>query len=75
MFDKDDIIYQYSDKERYPFNCDFYVKSKDLFIEVNYFWTHGTEPFNENNPEHIKKLNEWKEKAKTSKFYNQAIYV
>lgn len=30
----DDVIRQYKD-ERYPFACDFYVKSKDLFIELN----------------------------------------
>ena len=30
-----DVIRQYYDKTRYPFHCDFYIKSKDLFIELN----------------------------------------
>ena len=32
---KEDIVRQYSD-ERYPWKCDFYIKSEDLFIELNY---------------------------------------
>ena len=73
-FGEQDIIRQYSD-ERYPFDCDFYIKSKDLFIELNAHWTHGGKFFDENDEECICKLNEWKEKAKTSKFYKNAIYV
>lgn len=65
-----DIIYQYKDKERYPFVCDFYIPSLDLFIECNYHWTHGGKPF-EGNAEDYKKLNEWKEK--NTKFYDNAI--
>lgn len=33
-FGAEDVIRQYDDA-RYPFACDFYVKSKDLFIELN----------------------------------------
>ena len=32
-FDKEDIIRQYKSK-LYPFNCDFYIKSLDLYINV-----------------------------------------
>lgn len=32
-FEETDILRQYRD-ERYPFNCDFYIKSLDLFIEI-----------------------------------------
>lgn len=74
-FSKGDIIPQYFDKERYPFKCDFYIKSADLFIEVNGNWTHGPHPFNKNNEEDIKTLNEWTEKSKTSKYYKNAVYV
>ncbi len=41
VFGKDDIVLQYKDK-RYLFFCDFYVKSRDLFIELNAMWTHNT---------------------------------
>ena len=51
---------QYRDKNRYPFRCDFYIEGEDLFIELNLHWTHGGMPFENDNPECIKKLNEWK---------------
>ena len=50
--DESDIIRGYIDKQRYPFNCDFYVKSKDLFIEYQGHQTHGYEPYDASNPEH-----------------------
>lgn len=70
-----DVIYQYYDKIRYPFKCDFYIKSEDLFIEVNGNWTHGSHPFNPNNGEDIKKKNEWIKKSKNSKYYKNAVYT
>ena len=65
---------QYND-ERYPFNCDFYIPEKDLFIECNFHWTHGPHAFNKNNPNDIELLSVWKEKSITSKFYTTAISV
>lgn len=41
QFGKDDVKRQYEDPERYPFRCDFYVQSRDLFIELNAHWSHG----------------------------------
>lgn len=49
----ENVIRQYRDEERYPFDCDFYVKSKDLFIEVNIHPSHGTHPFNPENEDDI----------------------
>ncbi len=71
-FSKDNIIRQFK-SEKYPFLCDFYIKSLDLFIECNYSWTHGGCFFDENNQFCIEKLTKWKEKAKKSKFYQNAI--
>ena len=67
-FGYDDIKRQYGEDMRYPFQCDFYVKSLDLFIEYNGHWTHGKCPFipSELN---IKKLEKWKHKSHKSKFY------
>ena len=48
--EKDDYR-QYRDEERYPFDCDFYVKSQDLFIEVNKHPSHGPHPFNPDSKE------------------------
>lgn len=56
-FSLDDVIRQYSD-DRYPFACDFYIKSDDLFIELNGHYTHGIEPFDNSNPNHLNKQNE-----------------
>lgn len=50
LFGISDVKRQYK-SEQYPFACDFYVKSLDLYIECNYHWTHGTHPFDINNKE------------------------
>ncbi len=73
IYKKEDIIRQYSDY-RYKWNCDFYIKSEDLFIELNKSWTHGYKPYNPNDIECQNQLLEWQEKAKTSKYYQNAIY-
>lgn len=74
LYGKDNVCRQYKDT-RYPFNCDFYIIEKDLFIELNAHWTHGGQPYDPDNPECQKQLLEWQEKAKTSKYYQNAIYV
>lgn len=65
-----DVINQYKD-ERYPFACDFYIPSLDLYIECNYHWTHGGHPYNENNKEDQLLLEKWK--THNAKFYKVAI--
>lgn len=62
-FSAEDIIYLYFDSLRYPFECDFYIKSLDLFIEVNIYPSHGGKMFNPNNSADIEKLNMWKQKV------------
>ena len=57
IFDEQDIIRQYLDKGRYPYHCDFYIKSLDLFIELNLTWFHGGHPFNKDSEEDIARLN------------------
>lgn len=52
VFPEDDIIRQYKE-ERYPYFCDFYIKSLDLFIEINHFYTHHTRPFNKDRKEDL----------------------
>lgn len=70
----DDLEYSYRDI-RFPYNCDFYIKSKDLFIELNYLWTHGFQPFDKTNPKHLEKLKDWENKSLYSKYYKNAIYT
>lgn len=74
LYDESDIIRQYKDS-RYSFYCDFYIKSKDLFIECNYHWTHGDHPFDPTNQEDLKILEDMTLKAHNSKFYQVAVDV
>ena len=64
-----DVIRQYKSK-KYPFTCDFYIPSKDLYIECNYHWTHGGKPY-EGTKEDIEIINKWKNK--NTNYYNNAI--
>lgn len=68
----EDIQTQYRSKV-YPFNCDFYIPSLDLYIECHFHWTHGGRQFDENDKDCLEQLTQWKEKSKTSKFYQRAI--
>lgn len=74
VYGKDNIERQYKDS-RYPYSCDFYIKTEDLFIELNASWTHGGHPFDKNNLDDIYQLECWEEKAKTSNYYKNAIYT
>ena len=65
-----DVKKQYKSK-LYPFICDFYIPSLDLYIECNYHWTHGGHPYNINNKEDQILLEKWKNK--NTKYYLGAI--
>lgn len=71
-FSKDDVVRQYR-SEKYPFNCDFYIKSIDTYIECNFSWTHGGHWFDESSEEDQKTLQKWKDKG--TDFYQVAIDV
>ena len=64
-----DVISQYK-SDKYPFLCDFYIPSLDLYIECNYHWTHGGHPYNDNTDDKII-VNKWK--SKNTSYYNNAI--
>ena len=73
-FDINDIIRQYKSNV-YPFACDFYIKSIDTYIECNFHWTHNNHLYNKNDIKDIITKCKWKQKAKTSKYYNIALDV
>lgn len=73
-FGTDDVERQYS-SDVYPFACDFYIKSRDMYIELNASWTHGRHYFDINSDNDVLKLSEWQEKAKISQYYENAIQV
>ena len=78
-----DIIHQYRDSERYPFNCDYYIPSLDLFIEYQGYRGHNEHPFNPNDENDIKALdkfinrnNEIKQKTgRIDTLYDRIIHV
>ena len=65
-----DVEQQYL-SDKYPFNCDFYIKSLDLYIECNFHWTHGGHFFDASNLDDQAKVQKWKDKG--TKFYDNAI--
>lgn len=63
-YDQEDVEVQYDRDERYPFHCDFYIKSLDLFIELNLHWTHGEHPFNQQDKNDIEEIDNLAFKAR-----------
>ena len=61
--------------ELYPFACDFYIPELELYIEYQGMWTHGRRPYDEQNEEHEQLLLKWRERAKESVFYSNAINI
>lgn len=68
-----DVIREYKDDKRYPFKCDFYIPSIDMFIEYDGHWTHGKHDFNPDDDEDQQVLEKWK--SKNNEQYKLAIKV
>ena len=77
VLQKANIPYQveYNLDNRYPYFCDFYLPDKDLFVEINGYFTHGGHWFDENNEKDIKKLQDITEKSKIHSMYKTFIRV
>ena len=67
-----DLKTQYK-SEKYPFACDFYIPSLDLYIEYNGSWTHGGCFYDKNNEENRNTLEKWKNASEHSRFYQNAV--
>lgn len=66
-FGPDDVFCQYGihpHDARYPYNCDLYVKSLDLFIELNFYFVHGRHWFDENDHDDLLRLQHLQESDK-----------
>ena len=57
-----DTIHQFRDNIRYPFNCDFYIPSLDLFIEYQGSEFHGYSPY-KGTEKDLQKIKLWKERG------------
>lgn len=71
-FGTDNVIPQYR-SDRYPYKCDFYIKSLDLFIELNLYWMHGGHFFDLNDEADLETLQAWLASDKPS--YERAVYI
>lgn len=71
-YESDDIITQYKSKE-YPYYCDFYIKSINLYIEIQGHWTHNDHPFDINNLNDQLIMNKWCTKSLSDKYYKNAL--
>lgn len=68
-FEEHNVVHHYRDpryarNSGYQFECDFYIKSLDLFIELNAAYYHHLCPFNEKLKEHIELSNKLKQSSK-----------
>lgn len=61
-YGEDDVLHPYRD-ERYPFNCDVYIKSQDLFIELNGTIEHNDHPYDPSNPKDVEEANSIRQPA------------
>lgn len=69
-FGKRDVKRQYVSPLRYPSHCDFYIPSRDMFIELNASWTHNNHWFRKDD--HDKAIiAEWQ--SKHTAYYDRAI--
>ena len=72
IFGSDDVFRQYK-SDPYPFSCDFYIKSRDMYVEFNGLWTHGKQWFDVNNNKFNEIVKSWK--LKNTKYYDNAVDV
>lgn len=61
--------------DKYPYKCDFYIPEEDLYIELNAFYMHGGHYFDKDNPEDIKKVEEWQKQNTEQSLYAIKIWT
>lgn len=66
-----DIDKQFKDKEKFPWNADFYIPSENMIIEYRSHWTHGRKKYDPKDPKHQEEL-DWL-KSKHNEFYDRTI--
>lgn len=71
IFDDADVERQFK-SAKYPYNCDFYVKSRGLYIELNASWTHGNHWYGCCQSD-TQAVDKWH--GKHTEYYDNAIYI
>lgn len=69
LFGESDVCRQYNSDE-YPYACDFYIKSRNMYIELNAHWSHGGHWYTDDDADVVSC---WSERNTT--YYNNAISV
>lgn len=72
IYGENDVIRQYSSIE-YPYSCDFYIKSRNMYIELNASWTHGKHWFDCNCVDDLNVVSIWR--SRNTLYYKNAIHV
>lgn len=65
VFGDDDVLHNYV-SDLYPFRCDYYIKSRNMYIELNAHWSHGHHWYTDSDKLVI---DDWQQK---SKYYRNA---
>lgn len=68
-FGESNVKTQYS-SDVYPFYCDFYIVSLDLYIELNIHWSHGGHPYGYGESDDLQVMS-WQKKQ--NPYYENAI--
>lgn len=61
--------------DRYPWHVDFYIPSRDLFIELNGDVSHGGHWFDANDKSDQQRANSWQQNSATSVRYERMLHV
>lgn len=72
VFGEEDVKRQYT-SDVYPFACDFYLPSRDLYLELNASWTHGFHWFDVSRSEDMDVKHLWE--SKQTDYYANAVHV
>jgi hypothetical protein len=72
-YGKSDVERQYKDEDRYPYECDFYLKSEDLFLEYLKHWTHGRRKYDPDDPSCQDDVKWLEGEAKDNAFYERCL--
>lgn len=69
-FGEDDVKRQYM-SDLYKYQCDFYIVSRDMYIELNASWTHGGHWYDNDSECDNSVVDTWRKKS--TKYYDNAI--
>lgn len=74
VFGADDVKRQYR-SEVYPFACDFYILSRDMYIELNGHWSHADHWYDDSSEEDKKLAQLWKDRGTLYYQHNLRVWT